>query len=1457
MQKVKMYKDNFYKIYCWLIAITLMVILNSSDNLFSQTWQSTNGPNPTSNQVAALVVDSANNVYAGTIGGGVYVTTNNGTSWTAINSGLSSTNVRALVIQSSGSILAGTDNGVFLSTNSGTNWTQLNNGIGNNRINTLVIDSKGSILAGTRGAGMYVSTDHGSNWTALGLTGINITAIAIDSTGNVFVGTEGLTSGTFGGGVYISYSYSLYNWYQINNGLPSLPINSLVVNSSNNIFAGTYGSGVYMSGDKQSWQQKDTGLPASAGVSSFLINASSRIYAGMAILNTGAYLSTDNGESWTAFGLSANSVSVLTIDTAGYLFAGTYDGGVFRTASTTVVAPPVPTLVRPLNQLTDLPQFENLIWNSSFGATGYRLQLSTDSTFTTTVYDSSKITDTMITFKSLLYETKYFWRVNSSNSKITSDWSPIWKFTIIHAPGWSQVNDSLTNNTIQSLLINSSDYVFAGTYGGGVFRSTNKGAWWNSSGLPGTEVFTFAKSGGNIFAGVGYFSAGAFLSTDQGFTWNSIGLTSSNAVAALAVNSSGNVFAGTYGNVYLSKDNGANWSTINNGLPSNPSILSLAINSSGYVFAGMGYTSTNVGVYLSKDNGSNWSFSGLANCGDINTLAINSSGSIFAGTDKGVFISTDAGVNWTQDGLPDVHIRTISITSDNKVFAGSLNNGVYFSVDNGTNWTQINDGLYPSVDALAFNSTGDIYAATWGRGVYRAKLSIFIPQKTPTLKSPANLSTDLSITPVLSWTAVAGTWSYRLQVSPDSNFSYAVYDTSGINDTSKIAFNLALNTKYFWRVNSSNEFGTSSWSNVWKFTTTSSQAIAITNSATSISQTTATLTANVNPKGLTATVYFDYGTTTSYSQVVIAAESPVNGNSLLGVSAGISNLTMNTLYHYRVRIVNTSGTILGADSTFTTLSTLATTITNPPLKVFTSSATLSGTVNPNGSSTVVKFEYGTTTAYGTTKTVIQSPVSGFSDVDVTASITGLQQGTLYHYRVIATNNSGTGNGYDQTFTTYSTSTQLTHTYTFGDVTKSSSYQLIGIPGNGSIALSSLISTGTPKQDWDAYYDNGNVSNYLVEFDNSSKFSFSPGKGFWVISKNAINLSQPVSTVTLDTGANYSIPLQLGWNIISNPFITTSSWSTIVDLNGLKNNSPILYSWTNSNWAENTDMTPYVGYYFYNSTNLTSLIIPYNSSGKLGKINLSQKTTLTDTLVVKEMEISLMNNSQKITSVFAAVNPKASVDYDQFDHLAPPADFQDESIAIINDSLSISYKKLIKDTRPDIGNGKEFNFVVSNKNGSALKLSFNGLGLFKNYECYLMDDGSKQFYNLNDKNSISINDTKTSKYKLLIGTDSYINDKKAENVPDSYNLFQNYPNPFNPTTTISYALKSASRVKISVYNILGGLVKELLDVNQELGYHQIQFDASKLASGIYIYSIRVNPTDGKPAFLSSKKMVLLK
>ena len=102
----------------------------------------------------------------------------------------------------------------------------------------------------------------------------------------------------------------------------------------------------------------------------------------------------------------------------------------------------------------------------------------------------------------------------------------------------------------------------------------------------------------------------------------------------------------------------------------------------------------------------------------------------------------------------------------------------------------------------------------------------------------------------------------------------------------------------------------------------------------------------------------------------------------------------------------------------------------------------------------------------------------------------------------------------------------------------------------------------------------------------------------------------------------------------------------------------------------------------------------------------------------------------------------------------------------------------------------------------------------------------------------------------------IDEPKVEIVKE-YKLHQNYPNPFNATTIIGYTLKESGYIKLTVYDIKGERITVLENGIKETGYHQVVFDAGKLASGIYIYRIEVTGNDHIPKYSDMKKLILLK
>ncbi|MGE5797609.1 MAG: FlgD immunoglobulin-like domain containing protein [Ignavibacteria bacterium] len=436
---------------------------------------------------------------------------------------------------------------------------------------------------------------------------------------------------------------------------------------------------------------------------------------------------------------------------------------------------------------------------------------------------------------------------------------------------------------------------------------------------------------------------------------------------------------------------------------------------------------------------------------------------------------------------------------------------------------------------------------------------------------------------------------------------------------------------------------------------------------------------------------------------------------------------------------------------------------------------------------------------------------------------------------------------------YPSNISINKSFTFADATQQTSYRMIGLPGNTNFSMASKIS-GTPKQDWTAFYDNGADENFLTEFNNQALFNFNPGKGFWVLSKNPINMSEPaVNSVALVSGT-FAISLHAGWNIISNPFERGVDWADVQNINGIT--QPI-YDF-NGTYSPAATMETYKGYYFFNADNRGTLSIPYNPGGVLGKnsnaINSPDNSA--------GLKISLILNDQEKSSAVVSMNPDSKDGYDKYDIFAPPGHFEEAKVCFYNDLLP-SYKYLMTDSRNEIGEGQSYNLKIKNSSGIMCSIYVEGLENFGSNEIYLFDLRSKKSYNLKMQSKIEISRLhENNDLRLLIGSKDYIDKTKISELPTEYKLYQNYPNPFsqnypnsfNPSTIISFDLPRNQNIKLVIYNMLGERIKTIFSGYLEAGKHEFAWDGtndsnSGAASGAYIYSLE------GPEIRIAKKMIL--
>lgn len=267
-------------------------------------------------EIVYTMTYSGNFMYAGTWGGKIYMSSDNGQNWTCINEGMNVGFVWSLQV-SGNYIFAATEQGVFKF--DGSSWALTS--LTGMDVHALA-SHNGIIYAGTWGLGVYKSEDNGTTWTSInnGLGYIlTVQSLTINSSGEIFVGTAG-------GGMFRS-SNNGESFTKLSCGYEL--IWALGVTNNNTLFAGSYGDGLYRSTDGGSTFEKvSLNVPF---IYSIVVDANNRVY--VTSWASGVFVSADNGATWTSLGMSGVGVSSLMISgDADQVFVGTKEGKIFMSS---------------------------------------------------------------------------------------------------------------------------------------------------------------------------------------------------------------------------------------------------------------------------------------------------------------------------------------------------------------------------------------------------------------------------------------------------------------------------------------------------------------------------------------------------------------------------------------------------------------------------------------------------------------------------------------------------------------------------------------------------------------------------------------------------------------------------------------------------------------------------------------------------------------------------------------------------------------------------------------------------------------------------------------------------------------------------------------------------------------------------------------------------------------------
>ena len=339
---------------------------------------------------------------------GIYRSSNEGVSWMQLNTGLTNFNINCLVAIGS-NIFCGTKNGLFVSTDNGNYWTQINSIPITVSVNSVLKINENNIIAGTS-LGLYISDDAGKTWKQIKTSFGNIDISFLDINNSFIIAGTHST-------LYCSYDNG-NTWFIFSNNINKGLITSIAINPFNEIYIGT---------------------------------------------NQGVFRSLTYGQNWVDWidynnNLSNLDIRALKLIGNTYLFAGTYGGSFFTSP---LLSSDVPVLISPNNHSIDQSNNITLTWSPVPNSILYRCQISLSPNFSNLVSDRITYLNS-IDITNLEFKTKYYWRINSSNTVGESLWSDVWNFTtLLPTPAATYlvapIYDSVVTSSIVFLKWNESE----------------------------------------------------------------------------------------------------------------------------------------------------------------------------------------------------------------------------------------------------------------------------------------------------------------------------------------------------------------------------------------------------------------------------------------------------------------------------------------------------------------------------------------------------------------------------------------------------------------------------------------------------------------------------------------------------------------------------------------------------------------------------------------------------------------------------------------------------------------------------------------------------------------------------------------------------------------------------------------------------------------------------------------
>lgn len=720
---------------------------------------------------------------------------------------------------------------------------------------------------------------------------------------------------------------------------------------------------------------------------------------------------------------------------------------------------------------------------------------------------------------------------------------------------------------------------------------------------------------------------------------------------------------------------------------------------------------------------------------------------------------------------------------------------------NGTSWTSA--GFFYQIMAVtkvglfAGNTGASPAAFTMLADWFQAML----PAK-PLLKTPANAATGVALPVTMIWDTTSRATSYRLQVATDTNFTSVVYNDSTITTTSRQVTGLLNATKYFWRVRGKGQYGTGLYSRISSFTSSPLPpgVPVLASPADNSLDIDTILTVRWNSTSGAATYVLQVSKDQAFGSFVF------NDSTLTDTAKALAGLQTNTKYYWRVSAKNAGGT-----SAFSTAWNFTTKSGIPSVPTPLAPANLA--VNQP---TTVTFRWSKPTPpaasyrlqVGTDATFASGIVYNDSTLtDTTKAVSGLLNNTTYYWRVNAKSPGGTSN--------------FSGTFSFTTIVAAPAAPSLVSPANNAIDQNTSLRFTWSKTAF--------ATTYRLQIATDQTFA----------SGIVFNDSTLTDTTTLASGMLYNVTYY--WRVNAKNLGGTGPYSSVYQFKTLTADPSIPVQLSPANGATNQATSVTVRWTRPAGASSFHLQLGTDPTFATGKI--IDNPAAVDTFATASGLSFLTTyywrvNADNVggTSPYSPVwsfgvgipTPSQVV-------LVSPA-----SASLISaDSVKLVWRKSspgIDKYQLDLAVDTLFNFKTTD---STLTDSSKVLKSLINNQKY--------FWRLRARNPGgwgAFSEVRTFTIKVTSVT-------AQREMPTSFALEQNYPNPFNPSTRIEFALPEEARVRLEVYNLLGERIAILADETRTAGFHSVQFNATTLPSGLYLYRL----TAGERTFV--RKMMLTK